>query len=138
MIVRESIGFQRGKYEEEIRDIFAEWRPGKLIINPHTNIVYVFLEDLNNFSNFLKNPFSEKEMTIFSIGHLRNKKTFKNPEGKTNFQIYKKYYADWGDTNFKPKRNLRALTKEERDIVISSLGSEYINKIEKELNLKLI
>jgi hypothetical protein len=60
-ILLESLSFQRGKSEREIKDLLGEWIPGKLVINPHTNIIYVFLG--------MKD---EENAEIFSLGHLRN------------------------------------------------------------------
>jgi len=123
-ILRESVNFQRGLSDREIKDVLVGWREGQLLMNPHTNIVYVFLKEWNG------QPFAENDTEIFSIGHLRNI----GGASKTYFQKYKKITdADWVRTTFKPKKNLRSLTSEELHLVKYSLTSEYINKLEAKL-----
>lgn len=122
MIVRESIGFQRGMSDREIRDTLIGWGKGQLLINPYTNIVYVFLAKWRELENYIE---------LFSIGHIRTKK-------KVVFQVYKKYGSDWNRTNMKSKDKLRPLKNEEWEIIKPSLTSEYINKLESELGIKVI
>jgi hypothetical protein len=123
MIVKESIGFQRGMSDREIRDTLIGWREGQFIINPHTNIVYVYLQTWGG----------ENDIEIFSIGHIRTAK------GKTFLQKYKKVSdADWARTSFKSKKNLRPLTKEEWYLVKPFITSEYINKLESNFGIKVI
>jgi len=122
--INESIGFQRGMSDREIRDTLIGWHEGQFLINPHTNIVYVYLKTWEG----------ENNIEIFSIGHLRM-----NPTKKTVFQNYKKVTdADWARTNFKPKRNLRPLTNKEWELVKPSLTPEYINKLESNFGIKVI
>lgn len=132
MIVRESIGFQRGMSDREIRDVLIGWREGQFLINPYTNIVYV---------HCVKNRkwYDQDDVEIFSIGHIRNrnKHTF-NPQRKMVFQVYKKNDSDWKRTNFKSKDKLRSLENEEWEILKRSLSLEYINKIESKLGIKVI
>jgi len=130
MIVRESIGFQRGLSDREIKDVLIGWHEGQLLINPHTNIVYVYLAEWDG----------EHNIELFSLGHIRNRiKNSFNPQKRIVFQKYKKITdADWARTNFKPKRNLRTLTNEERALVKPSLDPEYINKVKENFGIKVI
>jgi hypothetical protein len=123
MIVRESIEFKRGLSDNEIKDVLVGWRQGQFLINPYTNIVYVFIKEWPG----------ENNMEIFSVGHLRTVKSPKNPLGKQFFHIYRKDKLDFDKTNFKPRRNLRSLTNEEWKIIKPSLSPEYINKLDSEL-----
>jgi len=124
MIVRESIEFKRGLSDKEIKDVLVGWRQGQFLINPHTNIVYIFIAEWHG----------ENDIEIFSIGHIRNMTKHKfNPQRRMVFQVYKKNDSEWNRTNFKPKRNLRSLTDEEWEIVKPSLSPEYINKLTSEL-----
>jgi hypothetical protein len=130
MIVRESINFQRGLSDREIKDLLIGWKEGQLLINPYTNIVYVFLRQWEG----------ENDIELFSVGHIRNKTkhTF-NPQQKVVFQKYRKEIeADWARTNFKPKKNLKTLTNEEWELVKPSLTPEYINKLESNFGIKVI
>lgn len=130
MIVRESIGFQRGMSDREIRDVLIGWREGQFLINPYTNIVYVFCVKNRKWHD-------EEDIEIFSIGHLRTKKT-ESFAGKEFFQLYKKQDSDWKRTNFKSKDKLRPLKEDEWGIIKRSLSLEYINKIESKLGIKVI
>lgn len=124
-ILKESVNFQRGLSDREIKDVIVGWREGQLVINPYTNIVYVYLKEW----------VGERNIEIFSVGHIRHLKhpSLKNPKGKGIFQVYRKNNEEWARTNFKAKDKLRSLTKEEIEIVKSSLSSEYINKLDSEL-----
>ena len=123
-ILLESLSFQRGKSEREIKDLLGEWRPGKLVINPHTNIIYVFLGMRD-----------EENAEIFSLGHLRNIGNFP----KTYLKKYKKATdSEWARTNLKPTRNLRTLTDEEYRLVKPSLYQEYINKVKENFGIDII
>ena len=128
MIVRESINFQRGMSDREIRDVLIGWRKGQFLINPYTNIVYIFMGEWQG----------DEYAEIFSIGHLRTKNPIKDLTAKKFFQMYKKYGSDWRRTNFKSKDKLRPLENEEWEILKPSLTLEYINKLELELALKVI
>jgi hypothetical protein len=131
MIVRESIGFQRGMSDRGIRDVLIGFREGQFLINPYTNIVYV---------HCVKNRkwYDQDDVEIFSIGHLRTKKTESPFAGKEFFQMYRKNDSDWRRTNFKSKDKLRSLENEEWRILKPSLTPEYINKLESELGIKVI
>lgn len=128
MIVRESIGFQRGMSDREIRDVLIGWKKSQFLINPYTNIVYIFMGEWQE----------EDYAELFSIGHLRTKKTESHFAGKEFFQLYRKSDADWKRTNFKSKDKLRPLKEDELGIVKRSLSLEYINKIESKLGIKVI
>jgi hypothetical protein len=124
-ILKEGLGFQRGKSEKEIKDLLGEWKPGKLVINPYTNIVYVFIKEW----------VGKNDMEVFSLGHLRNIGSAK----KVFFQKYKKVLTlDWGRTNFKSKNNLRTLNDEELRFVKPSIDLEYINKVKENFGVNVI
>ena len=108
--IRESVSFQRGMSDREIRDTLVGWRTGQFLINPF-------------------------------IGHLRIKKTQKNPMGKPGFEIYdrsKLPYKNYTGLTYRPKNQVRPLTNREREILRPYLTQEYINKLETELDLKIL
>lgn len=124
-LLKEGMGFQRGLSDREIRDVLIGWREGQLLINPYTNIVYVFLKEWEG----------KNDIELFSLGHLRNI----GNAPKVFFQKYKKVTdADWARTGFKPKKNLRPLTAEEWYFVKPSLDPEYINKVKENFGIKVI
>ena len=125
--LKESMGFQRGLSDKEIRDTVFGWREGRLLICPHTDIVYVFLGMRSLY-----------EAECFSIGHLGRKITNKNPKGKIGFRIYRKRGKDYLEHNSKLKDHLRSLTDEEKEIIKPSLTLEYINKLGEHLNTTII
>jgi hypothetical protein len=121
--INESMGFQRGMSDREIRDTLIGWHEGQFVINPYTNIVYVYLQTWGG----------ENDIEVFSVGHLRTKGE------KKIFQTYKKRTdADWARTNFKRKKNLSPLSNEEWKIVKPTLTPEYINKLESNFGIKVI
>ena len=48
MIVRESINFQRGMSDREIRNTLAGWTEDQFLMNPFTAIIYIFLRDMKD------------------------------------------------------------------------------------------
>jgi hypothetical protein len=124
-ILRESINFQRGLSDREIKGLLVGWKPGQFLINPHTNIVYLYLGE----------PENPEYVNVFSIGHLQNKNI---TAGKEYFKVYTKTFAEWNTTNFKSKDRLKLLSNEEWEIIKPVLTKEYINKLESSFGIKVI
>ena len=124
-ILKESVNFQRGLSDREIKDVLVGWREGQFVINPYTNIVYVFLREWEG----------KNDIELFSLGHLRNIGSVK----RSFFQKYKKKTDfDWARTTFKTKDKLRTLNPEEWHFVKPSITPEYINKVKENFGVKVI
>ena len=128
MIVRESINFQRGKTDKEIRDLLFGWQEGQLLVNPHTDIVYAFIQEDENVKNLI---------ICLGIGHIGRKKTSSNPHGKVYFSLYKKNEVNLNPT-MKSKDKLRALDEDETNLVRSTITPGYIEKIRSVLGITII
>jgi hypothetical protein len=132
MIVRESINFQRGMSDREIRDTLIGWGPGQFLINPHTDIVYIFIDDAD---------YANTDVHLQSVGHILRKKTQGNPTGKIYFTLYdrsKRPFNIASGESYRPKNQVRPLANKEWGIIKPYLTPEYINKLELEVNLKLL
>lgn len=69
--IQESVNFQRGMSDREIRDTLVGWRPGQFLISDFTDIVYIFVEYSDS-----------TDVELRSVGHIFRKKTQKIQQEK--------------------------------------------------------
>ena len=117
MIVRESIShFQRGKTDQQIKDLLFGWKEGQLLVNPYTDIVYVYIDG------------EEDDIRCFGVGHIGRKRTSSNPKAHTYFSLYKKNDVNLNSV-WKTKDKVRPLNDVEINLVKPTITSEYIEKV---------